>query len=253
MFKSPCCWLKQKVYYFPCIWERALHPGSGYVRENAEKGEDAQTPMTLMLLLCCAKVIHCSRRDVEGVWWLQSSPGQGSTMDLPGCSCAWSMNQSTAQHQGGTPRPWCKPSAVPCALLCSQPDGGKTLLTSLEHRGESLLLQETVEHHFSIPDGCYHVKHPHFWSCFNTESHVPSVTILRIFHLPDCYLFGQWALGMVLQGSLSLHLPMPFFLIVFSFASGSYDCIFKTAMFNCWRYLSVLKSMYLHMIIFFWL
>lgn len=135
--------------------------------------------------------------------------------------------------------------------LCSHSGGGKTLLTSLEYGNESPLLEERFEHHFSIPDGYYHVKHHHFWSRFNTESPVPYVTIHRIFHLQACYVFGQWGPGMVVQRSLSLHLSMPFFLMVFSFASGSCDCILKTTMSNCRRYLSVLKSMYLHMIIFF--
>lgn len=48
-------------------------------------------------------------------------------------------------------------TAVLCALLCSQPGGGKTLLTSQEYRSESSLLEERVEHHISIPDGYYHV------------------------------------------------------------------------------------------------
>ena len=47
--------------------------------------------------------------------------------------------------------------------------------------------------------------------------------------------------------------PCLFFLMVFSFASGSCDCILTTAIYNCWRYFSVLKSMYLQMMIFFWL
>ena len=48
-------------------------------------------------------------------------------------------------------------TTVPRALLCSQPSGGKTLLTSQEYRSESSLLEERVEHHFSIPDEYYHV------------------------------------------------------------------------------------------------
>lgn len=146
-------------------------------------------------------------------------------------------------------------TTVPCALLCSQPADRKTLLTSLECRSESPLLEERVEHHFSIPDGYYHVL-------ILTESimlfgHVSTKKAMGpMWPFTEhfiCYVFGQWGPGMVVQRSLSLHLPMPFFLMAFSFASGSCDCILKTAMSNCWRYLSVFKSMYLHMIIFFWL
>lgn len=162
------------------------------------------------------KIIHCSRRDVEGVWWSRSSPGQGSTMGVPGCRA----HQSTAWYWGCTLRLWFKPQhhSAMCPM-CSQPDGGKTHLTSLECRSESPLVEERVElfnSRWVLPRLDSHRRRHHFWSCFNKESHVPHVTSTEHF---ICYVFGQWGPGMVVWRSFSLHLPMPFF------SHGLFFCI----------------------------
>lgn len=109
--------------------------------------------------------------------------GRGAPWICQGAPVHCPLTKAQPRTKGGPRGSGANPQQCHCPVVFPA-CGGKTPLTSLEYRGESPLPEERVEHNFSIPDGYYHVKHHHFWSCFNTESHVPYVTIHRIFHLP---------------------------------------------------------------------
>lgn len=191
MFKPPCCWLKKGVSFLSAIWEKA--------QNMLEKGKMHKNTGTHVLDAppdAVQRIIHCSRRDVEGVWWLQSSPGQGSSMDLAGCTCAQFIKQRTAQPQGWTLR--CKastplsatyPVVFPAWWWENSPDQSGAQKWILPSRGERLTSLFNSRWVLLCLDS--HRKHHDFWSCFNKESHVHYVTIHRTFHLQACYIFRQ--------------------------------------------------------------
>lgn len=106
MFEPPCCWLKRGMDFLSTVCERALHLSSEYAREYARERENAQKhrhPNVDAPPDAVQRIIHYSRRDVEGVWWLQCSPGQGSTVDQQGVPMHSSLNKVQPGTKGG---PW---------------------------------------------------------------------------------------------------------------------------------------------------
>jgi len=78
-------------------------------------------------------------------------------------------------------------TAVPCALLCSQPGGRKTLQAGLEYRSESSLPKKGAEHHslsfvMSIITFDSHSTIASSGHTSTKESHISHMTVQRTFH-----------------------------------------------------------------------
>lgn len=74
--KPPCCWIK-RGFFCRIPGEGPIPQPRGYAREERMHintvTHDLDPPAHAV-----QKIIQYSRRDVEGVWWLQPSPGHGS-------------------------------------------------------------------------------------------------------------------------------------------------------------------------------